>query len=329
MNISPYDIGGTRASWSKMSNITAEWYEILQSWHMELFLIPTAVFTALALVANPLLLACILFSRALRQETRYLLLANTLLADTVFLAINLANLACNSLAVWMTRPLCGLVTAASVTAYCSSILTITLMAADTYAAVRWPLHYRNRLPPSRTRKILAAVWLAAAMYPVSLMIVMEVVEEGVPWRQAVCLVLLSLSSMGEEMMVGLHMYFFICAALCTALIVYCYARLYAVTKTSGIWQSRYSRARVTLLSHAVMLLLYFGPGLVFTVELVLFRRSSVSRDVSVWINTVNMSVLMPLPRACAPFLYGLRYREVYYTLLALFHRRRLSQVTVA
>ncbi|XP_061098666.1 probable G-protein coupled receptor 148 [Conger conger] len=328
MSVSPYDISGMRASWSEMSNFTEGWYESLQSWRMELLLIPAVIFTALALVADPLLLACVLLSRALRQETRYLLLANILLSDTVFLIINLANLACNSLGVWMSRPLCELVTAASVTAYCSSILTITLMVADTYVAVRWPLHYRDRLPPSRTHKILVAVWLVAASYPVSLMILMEVLEESAPWRQTVCLVLFSLNSRGKDMMVGVNLYFFICAVLCSSLIMYCYTRLFAITRTSGIWQSRYSRARVTLLAHAVMMLLYFGPGMVFTAELVLFHRSGVSQDVSVWLSTVNMSVLMLLPRACAPFLYGLRYREIHHTLLVLFRRRRLSQVAV-
>lgn len=314
---------------SETSNFTVGWYESLQSWRMELLLIPAVVFTTLGLVADPLVLACILFYRSLRQETRYLLLANVLLADTVFLILNLANLACNLLGVWMARPLCELVTTVSVTTYCSSIFTITLMVADTYMAVRWPLHYRNWLPPSRTCKILVVVWVVSGMYPISLMIIMEVLEESAPWRQAVCLVLLSFNSRGKEMVVGVHLYFFICATLCTILVMYCYIRLYAITRTSGIWQSRYSRARVTLLAHGVMMLLYFGPGLVFTAELVLFHRSGVSQDVSVWLNTVNMSVLMLLPRACAPFLYGLRYREIYDTLLVLFRRQRLSQVTVA
>ncbi|KAG9343171.1 hypothetical protein JZ751_014148 [Albula glossodonta] len=324
-----HELSSAGAGGVEMSNITEQWYMDLQSWHMELFLIPTTAFTALALVADPLLMASILFSRALRQETRYLLLANTLLADTIFLVLNLATLICNSLGVRMVRPLCELVTTASVTAYCCSILTITLMVGDTYVAVRWPLHYHDRLPPSRTRKILAGVWLVAAMYPVSLVIVIEVLEESIPWRQPVCLVLLSMSFMGKEMMVGMHMYFFIAAALCTSLIMYCYIRLYAITKTSGIWQSRYSRARVTMMAHGIMLLLYFGPGLIFTVELVLFHRESVGHITSLWINMVNMSVLMPLPRACAPLLYGLRYREIHDTLLLLFHRRRLSQVTAA
>ncbi|XP_036410809.1 probable G-protein coupled receptor 148 [Megalops cyprinoides] len=312
-----------------MPNVTEEWYDSLRGWRMELFLIPASVLTALTLVADPLLLACILCSRALRQETRYLLLSNVLVADVLFVAVNLAILVCNAHGVRMLRPFCDLVTAASVTAYCGGVLTLTLMVADTYAAVRWPLQYRARLPPARTRQALVLVWLVAAVYPVSLVIAMEVLDDSAPWRPAVCLVLLSLGSIGREAEAGVHVYYAVGAVLCSALILYCYARLYAVTRTSGIWRSRYSRARLTLLAHAVALLLYFGPGLVFTLELHLFSEGSASQDVRVWINAVNMNVLMPLPRACAPFLYGLRYRDIHDTLLLLLRRRRLGQVTVA
>ncbi|KAJ8011573.1 hypothetical protein DPEC_G00059640 [Dallia pectoralis] len=312
------------------AHISDQWYDSLQRWHLELFLIPAALLTLATLLANPILLACILLSHTLRQETRYLLLANTLAADMLFISLNLVSVVCNALGVAMLKVLCELVTAGAVTAYCCAVLTVTLKVVDTYVAVRWPLHYHNLLPPARTRKILVAVWLMAAMYPLSLVIVMEVTEGQVPGRSDVCLVLISIGNMGGEMMVGVYMYLTIGAVVCTALILFCYARLYWVTKTQGIWQSRYSRARVTLLAHGVLLLLYFGPGLVFTVELVLYQQRKVSQDIRVWINTVNMCVMVLLPRACAPYLYGLWYRDISHTLLAMLHRRRrLSQVTVA
>lgn len=313
-----------------MANFTEEWFETLQSLHLELFFIPTAFVTMATLITNPVLLACIFLSRALRQETRYLLVANTLAADMLFVILNLTIVSCNALGARMPRLLCEVVTAVTVTAYCCAILTVTLMVVDTYMAVRWPLHYHDLLPPARTRRILVGLWVLAAMYPLSLVIVMEMVKENLPDKTAVCLVLISLGFMQEDNTIGVNIYFCVGAVLCTTLIIYCYARLYVVTKTQGIWQSRYSRARVTLLAHGVLLLLYFTPGLVFTVELFLFQKETVSHDVRVWINTVNMCVFMLLPRACAPYLYGLRYREISDTLLQLLHRhRKLSQVTVA
>ncbi|XP_035490720.1 probable G-protein coupled receptor 148 isoform X1 [Scophthalmus maximus] len=306
------------------------WVESLRRWHLEFFFIPTTVVTLATLLANPVLLACILLSRALRRETRYLLVANTLTADILFLIINLATMICNAARAQIPWTVCGLLTAVTVTAYCCAILTTTLMVVDTYAAVRWPLRYHELLPPARTHRILVGVWVLAAIYPFTLVIMMEADRVNAPEKLAVCLVLISLGLIQVQNVMWIHVYFFVAALICALVIFYCYIRLYMVTRTQGIWQSRFSRARVTLLAHGVLLLLYFAPGFVFTVELFMFQRSDISQDVRVWISTVNMCVFMLLPRVFAPYLYGLRYREISDTLMQQLHRnRRNSQNTVS
>ncbi|KAM9350199.1 putative G-protein coupled receptor 148 [Symphorus nematophorus] len=306
-----------------------DWEESLRRWHLDFFFIPTTVITLATLLANPVLLTCIFLSRALRQETRYLLVANTLTADILFLLLNLATVICNTVKAQIPWLVCELITAVTVTAYCCAILTVTLMVVDTYAAVRWPLRYHDILPPARTHCILVGVWLLAAVYPFTLVIMMEVKRDTSYERVSVCLVIISLGFFQVDV-VGIHIYFFVAALICTVLIFYCYIRLYMVTRTQGIWQSRFSRARVTLLAHGVLLLLYFSPGFVFTLELFLFRREDISQDVRVWVSTVNMCIFMLLPRAFAPYLYGLRYRELFDTLMQLLQKhRRLSQITVS
>ncbi|XP_022611101.1 probable G-protein coupled receptor 148 [Seriola dumerili] len=314
----------------QITNLTQEWVESLRRWHLEFFFIPTIVVTLATLFANPVLLTCIFLSRALRQETRYLLVANTLTADMLFLILNLATVICNAVRAQIPWLVCELVTAVTITAYCCAILTVTLMVVDTYAAVRWPLHYHEILPPARTHRILLGVWVLAAVYPFTLVIMMEV-ERGNPNEKVpVCLVLISLGFIQVQNVMGIHIYFFVAALICALLIFYCYIRLYIVTRTQGIWQNRFSRARVTLLAHGILLLLYFAPGFVFTLELFLFQRKDISQDVRVWISTVNMCVFMLLPRAFAPYLYGLRYREISDTLMQLLHRhRRLGLTTVS
>lgn len=315
---------------AELTNLTQNWGESIRRWHLEFFFIPTTVITLATLLASPVLLICIFLSRALRRETRYLLVANTLASDILFLILNLATVICNTVRVQIPWLLCQLITAATLTASCCAILTVTLMVVDTYAAVRWPLHYHDILPPARTLRILLGVWVLAAVYPLALMIVMEVEQHSSQEKVAVCLVLLSLGFFRFKDMGGIHIYFFVAAMICTLLIFFCYIRLYMVTRTQGIWQNRFSRARVTLLAHGVMLLLYFTPGFVFTIELFLFHNQDISQDVRVWVSTVNMCVLMLLPRALAPYLYGLRYREISDTLMQLIHqRRRLSPISVS
>ncbi|XP_019733271.1 probable G-protein coupled receptor 148 [Hippocampus comes] len=313
-----------------ITNLTQEWLASLRRWHLELFFIPTTVVTLATMLVNPILLACIFASRALRRETRYLLVANTLAADMLFLTLNLTTAVLNEARAEVPWLVCELLTAVTVTAYCCAILTVTLMVVDTYAAVRWPLHYHDLLPPARTHRILLGAWVLAASYPFTLVILMEMEREHLRGNAPVCLVLISLGFIQAKNTAGINVYFFVAALICAVLIFYCYIRLYMETRTQGIWQSRFSRARVTVLAHGVLLLLYFAPGFVFTLELLLFQSKNVSQDVRVWVSTVNMCVFMLLPRAFAPYLYGLRYREISDTLLQMLHRhRRLSQITVA
>lgn len=305
-----------------ISNLTQEWVEILQRWHLDFFFIPTIVITLATLLASPVLLICIFLSRVLRQETRYLLLANTLAADLFLVLLNLTVVICNSVRVTIPWLVCELVTTLTVTTYCCAIFSVTLMVVDTYAAVRWPLRYRDIVPPSRTYCILVVVWVLAAIYPFAIMIKMQLANGNSHERISVCLVLISLGFMQAKNMTGIYIYFFVGAVFCLLLISYCYIRLYMVTRTQGIWDCRFSRARVTLLAHGVLLLLYFAPGVVFALELFLFQKE-ISWDVRVWVSTVNMCVFMLLPRAFAPYLYGLRYREISDTLmLLLLHRHR-------
>ncbi|KAK7945691.1 hypothetical protein WMY93_001419 [Mugilogobius chulae] len=309
-----------------ISNITEEWVRSFRRWHLEFFVISTTVFTLATLIANFILLACIYLSRALRKETRYLLVANTLIADALFLIFHLATELCNATGVVISWTVCELVTTVTATAYCAAICSITLMVADTFAAVRWPLKYRELLPPARTHFILLGTWLFAATYPFTLVILM-INDSKQSEEVSMCLVLLYLGIL-KTSKAGDHLFFLVCAIFCAMLILYCYIRLYMVTKTQGIWQNRFSRARVTLLVHGILLLLYFAPGFVFYAEVILFHGKSISQEVQVWISTINMSVFMLLPRACAPYLYGLRYREIHEPLMQmLFHPRRLGQIS--
>lgn len=314
-------------SHSHIVNISEEWYDIMKSRHMDLFLIPTVLLTSVTLLVNPVLFLCIVCFHSLRQETRYLLLANTLLADMLFLTINLAVVSCNTVGMDIPYVLCNFMLLSSVTTYTCSVITFTLMVVDTYVAVRWPLRYNEFLSVSRVRKIIVSLWVLSSLCPVSLLAFFKMVIPSEQPRK-VCLVLIALHSM--EVKVSIHLYFIIGISVCSALIIYCYIRLYMITKTSGIWCDRYSRARMTLLAHALLLMLYFTPALVFAVELSLLGREEKPSETAVWINLVNMCVLMLLPRFCTPYLYILRYREIYKTLQnVLWKNRHRSQICTA
>ncbi|KAM4727993.1 putative G-protein coupled receptor 148 [Anableps anableps] len=322
-SVFPLEVKITMASSVLILNLTKDWIESMERWQLQLFCIPTAIITCATFIANPVLLVCIFLSPALRRETRYLLVANTLAADMLFLIFNLITLIGNAVGARIPWFVCELLTALLVTAYSCAILTVTLMVVDTFAAVRWPLRYHNLLSAAQTHSILGVVWFLCAIYPFTLMMMMK--EETPHQKVPVCLALISFGFFQVKTIGGIHMYFFVAALICTFLICYCYIRLYMVTRTQGIWHSRFSRARVTVLVHGVLLLLYFAPGFVFTLELYIFQRKNISQDLRVWISTINANIFMLLPRAFAPYLYGLRYREIAESLTLLLHSRRRNR----
>uniref|UniRef100_A0A4W3I0A3 G-protein coupled receptors family 1 profile domain-containing protein n=1 Tax=Callorhinchus milii TaxID=7868 RepID=A0A4W3I0A3_CALMI len=251
--------------------------EDLSDWHLEFLLISVAVCLIGALLVNPLIIFIILLKNKFRQETRYLLLANLMLSDLVFLCLN----SCVSI----TLTIC----------YCSAILTITLMAIDTFLAVSLPLRYISLMPPSRTIKLLIVIWVVASVYPIFLLVVILVVESYPEMNHQSCLLPLALDSktLGNGLVISIHIFLVSGALVCLAVIIYCYVMLYYNTKRSGIWDNLYSRARVTLLIHTTLFFLYFAPGLFL-----------------VWLSSVNSEVFMMLPRMLCPYLYGLRYRDI-------------------
>ncbi|XP_030629306.1 probable G-protein coupled receptor 148 [Chanos chanos] len=314
---------------SNLGNKSEEWLASMKNKHTELFLIPSVVFSMVTLVTDPVLLTCIFCFRPLRRETRYLLLANTLTCDVIFTILNFTSMLFNTMRFSMLRVVCEVIMVVTVTTYCCSVITVTTMVIDTYLAVRWPLQYHNRVSPSRTRKIIAGLWVLASAYPVSLVVIGEVIFEEAPYELPLCLNIVLLGTFGSQTKVGIYLFFTISVVMCFLVILFCYVRLYMVTRSSGIWQSRFSRARATLSAHGIMLVLYFSPGLVFTVELALYEHDALREELALWLNLVNVSVLMLLPRVFAPYLYGLRYREIYNTLhLLLWRRCQLHQVSV-
>nr|XP_005991272.1 PREDICTED: probable G-protein coupled receptor 148 [Latimeria chalumnae] len=315
------------------ANITEkfmEWLESTPFLQLQMFLIPLSICIVATLLTNPPILAAILLKKKLRQETRYLLLANTMLSDLVFMLLNAIIAFCN-LSLWpLNRILCELAYVGISTGYISAVLTITLMVLDTYLAVRWPLHYLSLLPSSRTIKILGLIWLLAFLFPVSILILIETMDIHPLQHQKMCLILsFGHKPAGEALLTGANIFLLTGLATLSSLILYFYVKLYCITRKSGIWNRKYSRARVTLLFHSVLLLLYFGPGLIFSIELLLYRKELIGLSDRIWICITNSNVLMMLPRALSPALYGLRYREISDAVKGMLFPARVSQIGVS
>ncbi|XP_018429084.1 PREDICTED: probable G-protein coupled receptor 148 [Nanorana parkeri] len=290
-----------------------------------MFLIPAVVCSIVTLLVNPLILFTILLKDKLRKETRYTLLANVMIADLIFLLFNNLISACNAIRWYVHRLLCFTMIVFSFAAYTSCVLTYTVMVIDTYIAICFPLHYYSLLSVQRTRKILAAIWIFSAVFPLSVFAFSDSFNTDLHERQNVCLLLYYEPQEKKENAVTIVCSFAIFfLMICSVMIMYFYIRLYKMTRQLGIWVSRFSRAKITLLTHSILLCLYIVPAFILTVEIMLFKNNVIGMDIRMWITASNNGVIMVMPRALSPVLYGLRYREITTTLKLWFSRNKVS-----
>ncbi|XP_078061901.1 putative G-protein coupled receptor 148 [Mustelus asterias] len=288
--------------------------------HLDMFLISLALCLAGTLLANPLLLMVILLNKSFRQETRFLFLANILVADLIFLFLNSFIAISVATRLCMPNLLCDFAVIGRTIADFSSVLTITFMAIDTYIAVGLPLRYLSLIHLSRTVKLVIAIWILASVYPFSLLTGILAKQPALIRGRKMCLMLLSpdLYPFNRQLILGINI-FLVCSILtCFSLVLYCYIMLYCKTKGSGIWDSLNSRAIMTLLIHGIVLLLYFGPCLIFSLEIVFSDSHLINTSTRMWLYNINIYIFMMIPRLLSPYLYGLRFRELAEVVKGLF-----------
>nr|DBA25941.1 TPA: hypothetical protein GDO54_010266 [Pyxicephalus adspersus] len=289
-----------------------------------MFLIPVAICSIVTFIVNPLIVFTILMKDKLRKETRYILLTNVMISDLIFLMFNNLIFTCNTLHWYIHRLMCFILIVFSFAAYTSCVLTFTTMVIDTYIAICFPLHYYSLLTVQRTRKILSAIWVFSAIFPLSVFALTDSFKANLQERQNVCLLLSYKPEEKRDNVITIVCSFaIIFLMICSVMITYFYIKLYTMTRQSGIWVSRFSRARITLLTHSILLSLYIVPAFILTTEIMLFKSNLIGMNVRMWISASNNGVMM-MPRALSPVLYGLRYREISTSLKLWFSRNRVS-----
>ena len=96
------------------------------------------------------------------------------------------------------------------------------------------------------------------------------------------------------------------------------------TCKAGVWKGESSsRAKGTFLIHYLHLFLSFCPMLVLAYKLMWYCYYGVQDlRVDLWLSLVMCNVLLMLPKALAPYLYGFRYRDLRKALLLFYGIRR-------
>ncbi|XP_078061903.1 putative G-protein coupled receptor 148 [Mustelus asterias] len=309
-----------------LHTLLQEWFLNMPHWGMDIFIIPPVVCLFASLLATPLVLMAIFSNNKLLQETRYLLLANTLVNDLFYSILNTFIDIVNAAGVGMPKVVCEILLFLLTVAYCNGILTITTTVVDTYVAICCPLRYPSLLPRSRTIKIIACIWILSVSSSSALFVITLWTQEEPFSFLLTCVVPLVLLSnpigiylLKSSYGIGL-LYFLICLILISSF----YIMLYCKTKASGIWVSK-SRARQTYLIHSVLLLVYFSPLVMLVIGGVLLGKHLIGFQSALWIIVSTDNILM-LPKAVLPYVYGLRYREIANTIRSFFSLKAIAQI---
>ncbi|KAG2462081.1 GP148 protein, partial [Polypterus senegalus] len=157
--------------------ILEDWTSVLTYGKGKLYIIPAAFFLLALLLASPIILLAIFSNHSLYQETRYRLLANTLISDLIYSVVNLIITATNIAPFLFPKIMCQILLGFLTMTYYNGVLNITAMVVDLYLAVNWPLHYNSLLPPRRAIKMILCIWGLSALTPIVTYIIMSAKED--------------------------------------------------------------------------------------------------------------------------------------------------------
>uniref|UniRef100_A0A4W5KDM2 G-protein coupled receptors family 1 profile domain-containing protein n=1 Tax=Hucho hucho TaxID=62062 RepID=A0A4W5KDM2_9TELE len=241
-------------------------------------------------------------SPSMRQETRYLLLANALLSDMLFVSLYMVSACLNATGVLMSEWACSTILFLLGLLYCAGIFSTKAMVLDTSLAVMAPLRYYALW------RAIAGIWAVSVFLPAASVGVFVWYYSTGPCSLHICSLPLLLVSM----------LLVVTGILLILLLVFSgYVVLYCRTRVSGVWRGeRSSRAKGTFLIHYLHLILSFLPMLVLFINLLLYcHLDALDLRANLWVSLVVCNILLVLPKALAPYLYGLRYRHLCEALL--------------
>ncbi|XP_038671327.1 probable G-protein coupled receptor 148 [Scyliorhinus canicula] len=305
-----------------------QWIHALMESRTRLIIIPGAICFLASLIASPLILLAIFTSSSLCEESRYLLLSNTLISDFIYLVINFCIQLCNITQLSSPKLVCELLLFTLTTTSCCGLMTITTMVIDTYLAINWPLHYITLFPPSRAVRLVILIWIVVAFPQFMITSVMLITQQSPFCRLTFCEVDYIFLIVPHGAILTQLFYGLLIALLlsCVCLLLTCYFMLYWKTRNSGIWSGFSSRARLTFLMHFVVFAFYCCSMLLMVVERILYNCGTVKFEMAIFITRTMSNIIMMAPKALAPYFYGMRHRELAKVIKSFFLLKYVNQV---
>ncbi|XP_058846472.1 melanocyte-stimulating hormone receptor-like [Acipenser ruthenus] len=203
------------------------------------------------------------------------------------------------------------------TTYFTGILNVTAMVVDVFLAINWPLRYSSFLPTPRAVKLIVCIWVVSATSSVFIYAFLSA-KEIMLCKIPVCIfdIIFFIKPVNQKVSQLYNFVVIILFTICFVLIVGCYCMMYWKTRRCGIWNG-FSRARQTFSLHSVLFFFYFCPVIILMLETVLYSYYLMELQSMVYSSMILSNIVMMLPRALIPYIYGLRSRELSKTIKSM------------
>ncbi|XP_035389865.1 odorant receptor 131-2-like [Electrophorus electricus] len=269
------------------------------------------ILVGIFLYVNCLMIYTFLKKEMFREETRYILFAQTLLVDSAFMVLS------DVLLIWgyyqyviHTIPCLIICTVVTVLTVCTP-LTLVAMCLERYVAICMPLRHAD-ISTSRTRfRGLLIIWSISSMIPLfTLIAYLAVIPSGALLSYTVCSVELML---GKDWQAEARSSMFQVLFLFMIIIIaFTYIKIMIAARAASSENKKLTKKGLrTVILHAVQLLLCLMQFLNPYIEMIFWKV-----DIMLFVNVrySNFIVFIIAPHCLSPLIYGLRDEKFFLVL---------------
>ncbi|XP_061683279.1 odorant receptor 131-2-like isoform X1 [Syngnathoides biaculeatus] len=265
----------------------------------------TTFFCLIFLFINSVMLFTLGSKRVFRETSRYILLSNLLLGDTLQLVISQLLYLLSASRVTLTYPLCGVIVMLTKLFSRISPLVLVVMSLERYVAVCHPLRHASIITSRNTVGTVLAAWVFCFLNVLiqGLLLLMFPFDQLESLQMSkFCSFFTMLVVPISEVYFNIYTYFLFISASLT--IVFSYVGVIVSARSAATDKDSARKARDTLLLHLAQL----GLSLlsVFYTTLLLRISTVLSHMVFVQLQSTLFVCLFLLPRCLSSLVYGLR-----------------------
>ncbi|CAL8306985.1 unnamed protein product [Gadus morhua 'NCC'] len=239
-----------------------------------------------------------------RETSRYLLLYNLLLAETLQMILAQMMFLLAAGLVFMTRLVCLLVVIPTIITTVTSPFSLAVMSLERYVAVCFPLRYACIVTVPTTYGAIAVVW-AISIANMLIRVIMLTALDARPFGQFMG-VNCAKSTLFQLKIFSEFEIGFVCAEFVSVglIIILSYVGVMVAAKAASIDKVSANKASKTVLLHMIQLSLSLSSTLVNTIMKGLSGKLDMITFKIIWF--VMFVLLITLPRCLSCLIYGFR-----------------------